>query len=707
MVIAFVSVAFISTGAIGDGDVWWQMAYGKYLLDQGTLIPDHSVFSWTEASNVIIYCAWLAEITLYAIHDVFGIKGLFGMRYFAMLLPMALLLWLGHRQKSQPPALVWLAFLICYLMSYTSGGAIKPELFSFMFMSVTVANYFAMKRDDELAWKLSYVFPVVILLWANTHGGVVIGMVFLGAVACGEMLNYFSRGPAALNLKTIRHLAIAAALSLIAMFGTPYGWDYPLSLARSALSLNHQEYSTVLAYHNIFSSKVAHSFFPLYLYLSAALVIPLLIEQLTRRRLDFVLLLIIVLFMAAYVRYIRMTYFYALVMLFTFQYMLASSPGWKFISANRPKRAEIAIWLSVVLMIGLSGHRAISTLKNPGNNSSFSFGISNLNPVTEAEFISQHFSHQRLCNGYTGGGYLLWRLWPEQKVMIDPRYFPFVSWFDDWRQLKSGNDSELLSTFDCGVWSLNLGYLNLVKSLHSSPEWQLVFIGSSSVVFARKSSLTSQWSTQIGDDLLITSDPTTATRALLLLLNNKDFKLASELVASMDRRFQGTDDEPRIIKAIAYAEGLIAYYKRDYASAYALLRASQLTPAPITNRNLLIDVNQFLTQQLWESGRYADARDVALEGEKLAPNNAAILFNAGTLLLANPISNSDPLVWQKHLSKFLALSVEKPDYAPSRYLELASTIIKSQELTISSISPLRPIQRPPQLDPLSLYYSRR
>ena len=58
----------------------------------------------------------------------------------------------------------------------------------------------------------------------------------------------------------------------------------------------------------------------------------------------------------------------------------------------------------------------------------FGFGISYQNSVQEAEFIRNHLSNYFLGNDYDTGGYLLWALSPEQKIFIDPRYFPFKDW---------------------------------------------------------------------------------------------------------------------------------------------------------------------------------------------------------------------------------------------------------------------------------------
>ena len=93
--IVFITIAFMGAGPVTDGDLWWQMAYGRFMVENRTLIPDHSVFSWTFASNTQIYNAWIAELALYWIHAVAGLPGLFALRYLAMMFPVVLLIWVG------------------------------------------------------------------------------------------------------------------------------------------------------------------------------------------------------------------------------------------------------------------------------------------------------------------------------------------------------------------------------------------------------------------------------------------------------------------------------------------------------------------------------------------------------------------------------------------------------------------------------------
>ena len=689
----------MGAGPVTDGDLWWQMAYGRFMVENRTLIPDHSVFSWTFASNTQIYNAWIAELALYWIHAVAGLPGLFALRYLAMMFPVVLLIWVGKGSIARTPAIVWLGFLVCYLVSATSGGLLKPEIFSYMLLSLTVANYFKIKVSEQ-AGKLCYLFPLVMLIWVNTHGGFLVGYTFLGVVAVGEIANYLFRSAGALSLRTIKHLSVAALLTFIALFCTPYGVSYPLHVASETLSISQQHISGLQAYKSIFSPEMYHLFQPLYLYIAAILTLPLFVEQVLRRRLDYAVLLLSIVFVVFYVRYGRMTYFYAIIMVFSLQYMLATSPAWQSITEKRVGTTRLLAWATVIIVISLSVHRLQDRFRYPTDTTSFSFGNSYLNPETEAEFIEENLSNHVLCNGYNGGGYLIWKLWPRQKVMIDPRYFPYVSWFDEWLAVSNRvNGHELLPKFDCSVWSVNYRYVNLVNTLRTAPDWQLVFVGASSAVFAKRASLQGQWNTRAGDDLWQIRGPFRSIQVLTLLLNNYDLKLALQLAENMRARFWGTQFESTVEKAVAYAHGLVAYYKRDYAAAYTLFKKSQVSPMPIEHNALYMHANQFLVQQLWEKGRYEDALQVAIEGVNHGPENLAALFNAGTLLLFSSENHSS--TWRGYLKKFVSLGKDNPAIVSSNFIELAESALANGK--IASTKPLAPLERPPILDPLSLY----
>ncbi|MFH1143951.1 MAG: hypothetical protein V1774_05355, partial [Candidatus Eisenbacteria bacterium] len=126
-----IAVAVEYAEPVRDGDLFWQMAYGRYFLQQRTLLPDDTIFSWTPADSGAIYCAWIPQILLYLIHQAGGLTPLFALRYLCLLIFVASVFWLARRMKVARHPLVGLVALLGVFMS-ESAAYIKPEIFSYV-----------------------------------------------------------------------------------------------------------------------------------------------------------------------------------------------------------------------------------------------------------------------------------------------------------------------------------------------------------------------------------------------------------------------------------------------------------------------------------------------------------------------------------------------------------------------------------------------
>jgi hypothetical protein len=137
VVLVLLTLGIRYTEPVKDGDLWWQMAYGRYMLENHTLVPDHTQFTWSPAIRDHVYCAWIAEIFLYLLYQAGGLPLLVIFRYLCPLF-FILLLWRhASRHDVAGHPLVWLICLVSLLMS-VSGIFIKPEIFSFVCINLAV-----------------------------------------------------------------------------------------------------------------------------------------------------------------------------------------------------------------------------------------------------------------------------------------------------------------------------------------------------------------------------------------------------------------------------------------------------------------------------------------------------------------------------------------------------------------------------------------
>jgi len=120
----------------------------------------------------------------------------------------------------------------------------------------------------------------------------------------------------------------------------------------------------------------------------------------------------------------------------------------------------------------------------PSENGWVGFGINAVNPVVEAEFLARQKLGPDLYNTFNNGGYLLWRLWPAYKVMVDSRAFPFSAWFQDQYDFSTGKTfASFLQKYPARVAVAELSQTELW------PEWRLVFYGPVAALFIRTEDL--------------------------------------------------------------------------------------------------------------------------------------------------------------------------------------------------------------------------
>jgi len=324
------------------------------------------------------------------------------------------------------------------------------------------------------------------LLWVNSHGGFIFGLAFLVALAAGEILNRVLSPARAQAPKTLTHLLAAVFLSFVAVLFNPYGWAYPNQLLHT-LILDPGEFtrhvSTVMEYQNVFFPAARHLLFVDALAAALCILVPLTVAYARKHRPDWAILLTNALFLLIYVRYLRTTYFWGVLFVFTALYLVKevsrSYPG--FLS-GKPVGSVIQTAIVCALLI-FAVRAQYYALISPD----FGFRLNYQNPVEETEFIRMNFPRAtRIGNDYNPGPYLMWALGPRKKVLIDARYFPYAQWYDEYNEFFSTDDTALRSRFlkkyPCDLWLVTYNSPHLQYFL-ASPGWRLVFYGQSACVF--------------------------------------------------------------------------------------------------------------------------------------------------------------------------------------------------------------------------------
>lgn len=569
---------------IQDGDLFWHLAYARQMLASHTLIPDATLYSWTPTSTAMLYCSWLSELILYGLWSLGGLTAMFALRYLAALLIVALLLSHAarHRQARRP---VTMALLLLMVLAAAPVTAPKPELFSLIFTYVLLWLYFGARHADRNARSTAvwlWSVPVLVLVWVNSHGGVILAAPLMMAMLIGDFINQRLAPTLALSTAARRTLWSAWATSAVATLATPYGLAYPRQLiadyvfgatARPDAAWNN-------AYQGLFSEGGWSLHLPEY---GAAMLAVLAWlgwrRWRARQAFDYTLPLLLLVALPLYVLYLRSTYLLPAVFGFVAIALLPmTAPSVDTSSAGVSRGARrhatlsapvITSLVALLVSAGLSAQTVWEAFRRPEPFSWAGFGISHINPVEEAEWLAQHSLGPRLYNIFDSGGYLLWRLYPQYQVMVDSRAFPYLAWFEDQYRFTTGERFDsFLQKYHGDIAVIDLAKGNAWRNFLRSSQWRPVFLGTTAAIFVRQNDSRAQglgYETATGLAAIRNAD--TALRVFDFAVDAADWKTAQEVAAQLLGPLHQQVDK-RVLAAVdAHRQAYQLARAGDYAAA--------------------------------------------------------------------------------------------------------------------------------------------
>ena len=666
---------------IVDGDIWFHMLYGKLMLENQSLLVDHSQFSWTPASNDTIYCAWLGQILYYLLYTrLGGDTGILVFRYVATTLPFVLFIHVARQRGSVWHPLTWLACTAAVLL-IPIVIMDKPDLFSFLFSACMVWNWYQLRRGGRRPLLHIYLFPLLILLWVNTHGIFVFGCILLAVIAAGETCNQLVYRSHALPRRLYGHLLAACLLALGCTMLTPYGPEYILQLASSHFQAqNQQNLQAVQAWAPSFD--VANPRIAAFAYSAVALLIITLLAALRRKQLDWVPVLMNMLFAYLFTHYIRLTYLWLPIFILTVAYYGATLE-----LGGRPRLRQILLCAAVVLGVGGNGWGLYLQKVYPSFERWPDFGHSGVfTAAGEAAFIAEHFPHAKIGNTYQHGAYLLWRRWPQQ-VMMDARYFPYAAWFQEYLDFRGGRQvAAFLERYPADIMVVPHDYIELKKALFALQHWQAVFCGRHAMVYAfAPQGATGRPQVQHDQDILRIQSYPEARWVFHSTVLHRDWQGFSMVTDLMQRTFTTPEQQDQIAGLKLYKPVLEHYDRQQYAQAQNFLE--QVRQHQAVDPDVQAATDLMLGIQLWEQGKRQQAVQSTLRSlsasETLAANyNLAVMVWQLSRMqpegfvpdLGLPAPQAASMAnWRSVLQEVVGRKSHRPEYLP--YMENARKIL--------------------------------
>src|SRR6185312_3104616 len=411
---AFLLVIFaLACRPIVDPDFWWHLKTGQHLLESGS-IPHADLFSSIFVGKEWITHEWLSEALLYAIYRSAGFGGL--------IVTFALIITVGfslvYRRCAKRSGHVYVIGSAVLLGALASGPTwnVRPQIFSFLFASVflKLLEDFQARRARRSIWWLA---PLM-LLWVNMHAGFAVGIAIVSVFIVGTALNLLMRRkPLEKVWRRVRTLiyVLVACLGVISLNPSgPLIYTYPLQTLTSPAMMKFIEEWRSPNFHQAMFQPLA--------FFVVALVAAL---ALSRRKISAVQLLLLCGTTWAMLRSGRNVPFFVLVatpLLAEHAWHWLSAQSWgKWLTKPEPEmrhdKMKLALncLLLVLVPLSLVVVRAQKVIADQRNVEAEKF------PLEAVDFMRTQNLPQPIYNEYHWGGYLIWNLYPNSRVFMDPR----------------------------------------------------------------------------------------------------------------------------------------------------------------------------------------------------------------------------------------------------------------------------------------------
>jgi hypothetical protein len=198
-----------------DGDLGRHIAIGNYIIANGT-IPTSDIFSHTLTGKTLVPHEWLAQVLFSSANSLLGLSGVVLLTAFVI----AITFTLAYREilTRKTFRLVALVAALWAAMTSSLHWLARPHIFTFLFLALWTYQLekVAEKKTDRL-----WVFPLMMLIWANTHGAFIAGFVVLGAYILEWLWDFLQRRA---DKETGRSLFIIAISSFVVTFINPSGY---------------------------------------------------------------------------------------------------------------------------------------------------------------------------------------------------------------------------------------------------------------------------------------------------------------------------------------------------------------------------------------------------------------------------------------------------------------------------------------------------
>lgn len=404
-----------------DPDFYWHLKTGELIVTTAQL-PWHDVFTYTNSGHSWVLSEWLSQAIFYFLYQQAGLTGVAAITALVYTLCWFITYKTCQEQLEDEGKAILVVMLFCATM-----GAIapRPHIFTFLFFSILLHQLFMFKyraSDRGLIF-----IPLMMAIWANAHGGFFIGLVLLAAFLVAEWSHHLLvDNVGRIETRRLKKLSLIAIAGFLATAINPHGWQYWLYPYHAIVSSGDTQFISE------WQSPSFHK--PFFQYFLVVVFLFFMNMIYARKKPDLTELGVSLVFIGGAFFSVRNIPLAALVMapffsIFCQDLSLArifkqpdytpksgfSAFAHRIMTAGNKQvggSAPLANWLLLIASL------FSILLLYPSRKEHNSMAVSRILPVAATDFVIKHNISGNMFNTYHYGGYLIYRLYPRQRVFI-------------------------------------------------------------------------------------------------------------------------------------------------------------------------------------------------------------------------------------------------------------------------------------------------
>jgi hypothetical protein len=474
----------LSVKLLGDAGIGWHIRTGQLILADHA-VPHVDPFS-TQIGRPWFAWEWLYDV---AVGKLEAWCGLNGVVWFTAVIIAAVFAWTFKQLLARGTNLfVALLLILLAISASTIHFLARPHVLSWLF---TVAWFEILDSTERSGYsdgtvsssQWLWVLPILMLLWVNIHGAFVLGFVLLGIFWMGSLWMWLTLKASRIEeslqkiaaRKRVRQLTLVGLASVLSSFVNPYRWNlhaHIYSYLTNRFLMEHIDEFQSPSFHGL-----AQKCFLLLLLVSMAI----LIARGRSLRMSSAVLVLFAIYAGLYAS--RNIPFSSILLVLIVGPLVPSlgPSGFAQRMTAIDQRLRGHLWPVVAtvatLMIAANGGRVGSAQWMDAH-----FNPQRM-PVDAVNFLERQGVRSPIFSPDYWGGYVIYRLYPRNKVVVDDRHDfygeGFLQGYLTTIHMERGWD-EILRARDCLLLPTRSA---LAVNVSKLPEWKTLYSDNVATVF--------------------------------------------------------------------------------------------------------------------------------------------------------------------------------------------------------------------------------